>query len=695
MLRTSVIEPQSESLKNERLLHSVTGNGGVAGGEATLTTSAYEQSNLTSNQLQVWMGQDLLPEIPIYNLAVALNIRGKVDPVHFGRAFQTLVNSSDALRTVLKECDGIPTQKVVPIVPCELNVVDLSSLPDPHTTAKSWMHKRCQIPFQWHKRLFDSALIQLSESEFIWYLNVHHMICDGWSFELIYHRMAEFYSRSLQGQLPEYVSLFSYADYVAHERSHRESARHRRAEAYWKQFFVAGGEQIHFYGKTPAKATTRVRRVSWELGAERTSRLRSMAAASKSGSEEAFLLETFAAILVGYLYCLNRQSTYTIGIPFHNRRSKEFKQTIGFFSEVLPVRLEVSDEETFVSFIGKVKTEVFKAARHGQCAVANPYFRRLYDVVLNYHTRSFSNFAGMAALPQWVHNGHGDDALTIQISDFGSVTSLSVDFDLHQDVFAEQDCQRLISHFSRVVDAYLTDPARPLALLSLTSSEEVKQILETSRPKAEALDERCIHYLIEEQAKTRPDAVAVVFNDERLSYERVESSRQSSGTPFTKTRGRTEDAGWAVCRALAGNDCRPVGHSQSRGGLCPDSSRLFERMGEIHFDECGSFDSAHAWAAVEPHTAGRPRGDCTGLLGPAISGESVENIDSGVSGDDLAYVIYTSGSTGAPKGVEITHKNLMNFAAQAARVFELFPRTGSFSSLPPPSTLRWKRFFLV
>jgi amino acid adenylation domain-containing protein len=671
MLRTSVIEPQSESLKNERLLHSVTGNGGVAGGEATLTTSAYEQSNLTSNQLQVWMGQDLLPEIPIYNLAVALNIRGKVDPVHFGRAFQTLVNSSDALRTVLKECDGIPTQKVVPIVPCELNVVDLSSLPDPHTTAKSWMHKRCQIPFQWHERLFDSALIQLSESEFIWYLNVHHMICDGWSFELIYHRMAEFYSRSLQGQLPEYVSLFSYADYVAHERSHRESARHRRAEAYWKQFFVAGGEQIHFYGKTPAKATTRVRRVSWELGAERTSRLRSMAAASRSGSEEAFLLETFTAILVGYLYCLNRQSTYTIGIPFHNRRSKEFKQTIGFFSEVLPVRLEVSDEETFVSFIGKVKTEVFKAARHGQCAVANPYFRRLYDVVLNYHTRSFSNFAGMAALPQWVHNGHGDDALTIQISDFGSVTSLSVDFDLHRDVFAEQDCQRLISHFSRVVDAYLTDPARPLALLSLTSSEEVKQILETSRPKAEALDERSIHYLIEEQAKTRPDAVAVVFNDERLSYGEL-NRRANQVAHHLRKRGVGPKTlvGLYVERSLemivgqlgilkAGAAYVPI-H--------PDYSREWVKF--ILTNAGASIVLTHGQLLSRIPLDG-PEAIALDPPEPAISGESVENIDSGVSGDDLAYVIYTSGSTGAPKGVEITHKNLMNFAAQAARVFGL------------------------
>lgn len=194
-------------------------------------------------------------------------------------------------------------------------------------------------------------------------------------------------------------------------------------------------------------------------------------------------MESFATILVAYLHCLNRKTKYTIGIPFHNRRSKNFKATIGFFSEVLPVRLEVSDEDTFTSFISKVKREVFKAARHGQCSIANPYFRRAYDFVLNYHTRSFSDFAGMPALPQWVPNGHGDDSLAIQISDFASSSSLLlIDFDLHEEVFGELDRERVVCHFLRVLDTFLADPDHPLRLLSLISPEETKQLLEWNRP---------------------------------------------------------------------------------------------------------------------------------------------------------------------------------------------------------------------
>jgi amino acid adenylation domain-containing protein len=646
-------------------------------------TSAYEQSNLTRGQLQIWMGQNLLPEVPIYNLAVGLNIRGVIDPVHFGKAFQTLVNSSEALRTILEEVDGIPMQRVVPNLPCELTVIDFSSLADPQETAKSWMQTRCQISLQWQKCLFDSALIKLTGSEFIWYLNVHHLICDGWSFELIYRLMAEFYQRSLQGQLPRYVNLFPYADYIAHERTHRESTRHRRSEAYWEQVLSESGEQIDFYGKTSAKTTTRLQRVSWDLGVERTRKLRSMAAGAKPETEEASLLESFAAVLVAYLYCLNRKAKYTIGIPFHNRRSKNFKETIGFFSEVLPVRLEVSEEDTFTSFISKVKREVFRAARHGQCSIANPYFRRAYDVVLNYHTRSFSDFAGMPALPQWVPNGHGDDSLAIQISDFASSSSLSVDFDLHQEVFGELDCERVVSHFLRVLDTFLADPERPLRLLSLTSPDEIKQLLEWNRPTNELLDERCIHHLIEEQAEVRPDAPAVVFENKQLSYQEL-NRRANQVAHYLRNRGVGSETlvGLYVERSLE-MIVGLLGILKAGAAYVPIHAQY-----SAEWVKCVLTDTGTPIVLTQDHMLGRlpsdgPEAMTLDSSAQALSRESTENPDSGVTGGHLAYVIYTSGSTGRPKGVEITHRNLMNFAARTADFCRLGPsdRVLQFASI--------------
>ena len=214
----------------------------------------YQQSNLTMNQVRVWMAQALVPEVPIYHLAVALNICGEIDPKHFQKAFQVLINSSDALRTVVEEIDGIPTRRVLPELKYVLDFVDLSHLPKEQQRAKSLMEERCQIPLNWQERLFDSALIKLSSTEFLWYLNVHHLICDGWSFELIYRHMADLYQRSMQGRLPETVPLLPFGDYIAHEHAQRESSRYRKAEAYWKQKLTEDASQISFYGKVDRKS---------------------------------------------------------------------------------------------------------------------------------------------------------------------------------------------------------------------------------------------------------------------------------------------------------------------------------------------------------------------------------------------------------------------------------------------------------
>ena len=631
----------------------------------------YEHSNLTRSQLQIWMGQNLLPEIPIYNLAVGLSLNGEIEYRHFINSFQSLVNSSDALRTVLEEIDGIPLQRVVPSLQYTMSVLDFSREVCPRSTAKRWMETRSQSPFNWQKCLFDSALIKVSDKEFVWYLNIHHLICDGWSFELIYRQMAELYRRALQGCLPESVGLLPFADYLAYEKTYRESPRHRRSDLYWKSLLAESGEKIGFYGKAPDKTTTRVRRVSWDLGAERTRKLRALAATVAPGTDQASLLHCFGAILIAYLNFLNGKQSYTIGIPFHNRRSKQFKDTIGFFSELLPVRIDLSEDESLSSLTDKFRSEVFKAARHGQYAIANPYFKRVYDVVLNHHVRSFSDFAGIPAFPQWIHNGHGDESLAIQVSDFGSSSSLSIDFDLHQAVFSERESERVIDHFSRLVDVFLADPAQQLCDLSLISSEEREQVVQCSEAETEPLPGCCVHQLFEEQAKARPDVCALVCEDIQVSYE--ELNRRAN----------------------------QVAHYLLKRGVGPETmvGLYVERSPEMIVGLLGILKAGAAYVPIHPEY---PEEWVTFVLKDAgirilltqrnlldslpqdgfevlvldgsdevLSSESGEDVESRVTGDHLAYVIYTSGSTGRPKGVEITHRSLLNFTLQAAGIFGL------------------------
>ena len=633
----------------------------------------YQQSNLTLNQVRVWIAQALVPEVPIYHLPAILNICGDIDPKHFQKAFQVLINSSDALRTVVEEIDGIPTRRVLPELKYVLDFVDLSHLPKERQRAKSLMEERCQIPLNWQERLFDSALIKLASTEFLWYLNVHHLICDGWSFELIYRHMADLYQRSLRGYLPKAITLLPFADYIAHEHAHRKSSRYQKAEAYWKRELTEDPSQISFYGKVPLTVTTGVRRISYDLGPDLTKRLRSVATSTPSWTEQTSMLGIFVAVLVAYLHCMDGKQNYTIGIPFHNRRSKAFKETLGLFSEILPVRIGTADDDTFASLTRKVREEVFKAARHGQHSIANPHFKKIYEVVVNYHTHSFREFAGMPASPGWIHSGHGDDSFALHVHDFRASGNIVLDFELHQATFNEQQSEQVVRHFVRVLEAFAADPHQPLRGLTLLSPEEARQIvLEWNRGVVEPTDQRCVHEIFEEQVAIRPNDVAVVFEDKQVTYQEL-NRRANKLAHFLRGRG--------------------VG-LETLVGL------YVERSPEMLVGLLGILKAGATYVPLDPKYPGSwlksvlddtrapvlltqqkllaslshgPEIICLDSVPEAYTHESEENLRSEVTGDHLACVIYTSGSTGMPKGVEITHAALANYVGQAAGIFGLSP----------------------
>jgi hypothetical protein len=246
------------------------------------------------------------------------------------------------------------------------------------------------------ERLFDTALIRLEVKKFVWYLNVHHIIIDGMSRAILFQRVAELYGQSLAGSLPEKISLPAFADFLTYEREYRQSQRYRVTASYWKQRLAEKTEALCFYGRRGAVRTRPLVRMSTQLGVARTGRIKRLAARPDIGgrSENAGLFNLMAAAVLAYVHRITGSRRPFLGTAIHNRPSNAFRDTIGFFMEVLPLRLDVDERDTFLSLVKKVRAEALETFPHSY-AIANAPQNKANDVLLNFQTISYGSFNDM------------------------------------------------------------------------------------------------------------------------------------------------------------------------------------------------------------------------------------------------------------------------------------------------------------
>jgi hypothetical protein len=405
-----------------------------------------ERSNLTRSQLLFWAGQKLRPAEPLYNMVVCYSVPVRVDTQRLQAAWQTLVDSSDALRTIIEERDGVPMQTVLPRIVHTLEFVDLSG-----RDASGWIHERSRMVFDLEKRLFDGALIKVADQDFIIYISHHQIIGDAWSSYLIYRRLSELYD----GQAVESPPFRQYIDF---ERETRGSTRYQKAQGYWKQQLDEPADEMKLYGEA-AGATTRGRRLTRHLSRELVEKLRSLALRKDVfiGTPDLSLFVLFISIFFAYLNLVSGARRLSLGIMHHNRITKAFADTIGMFMEVLPLRITIAGDETFATLIKKTTKGVLDGLKHGQFTTGNPIQNANYHVSLNYINASLPEFDGTPVSAEWVHTGYQNEILDLHVRQWNSAGDLVLEFDLDSDLFSEEEQREAMRHFELIMDAAVND----------------------------------------------------------------------------------------------------------------------------------------------------------------------------------------------------------------------------------------------
>ncbi|HEX8091098.1 MAG TPA: amino acid adenylation domain-containing protein, partial [Blastocatellia bacterium] len=659
-----LIEPLAEKPSGEE--EPLASNSG-AGLQETINL-IYEQSNMTESQLLFWFSKKIQPDVRLYfeRVAGCFDIKGQIDVGLFQMAFEKLVDDSDSLRSVICEVDGLPQRKVKDSMSSTLAYKDFSGCPEPYQQARRWIDERSGSDLDFSERLFDCALLKIAPARFLCYMDIHHVIADVWSAALIVRAISHYYGL-LNGSAVENVRQAPrYQDYVDYDRWHRRSEKYRKAEAYWSGKLSEQISLCNFYRPMSFGKSTKTERVSYDIGRERTQTLKEITNRERMLSPAIVL----ATALLCYLHRVQGERTLRIGSPFANR-TEAFKNTIGLFISVCPLQVEIDENDTLLGVAIKFQAETIRSARHQHYPIRNPIDDKVYNVYFNYQNASFAEFCGFPSEFDMIHSGHSNDTLTLQTQDFNERDSLILEFDFKIDSFDQQQRQKSVDYYLRMLDAFLHDRNRPVHSVDILSSEERSQILvgfnQTSKTYPPGLT---LHRLIERRADQAPQAVAVVYEDQELSYCEL-NRRANQLARRLREFAVGPDVAVAICldRSIemvigllailkAGGAYVPIdpSHPARRVRLILEQLRPAAIISERGFadkvgDECKTVYLDTDW--------------------PSIAAQVGDNLREEVCEGNLAYIIYTSGSTGAPKGVMIPHEGICNRLMWMQDAYEL------------------------
>jgi thioesterase domain-containing protein len=454
------------------------------------------EGNLTRRQLLIWLEQTLDPDVETNANAALFRIAGPIDADRLRRAFGSVVERSDALRTRFEEMDGCPFQSVAERIDFDLDVVDLSVRKNPEHALLEWFDDRRQRSFALEQRAFDSALVRLGDASFVWYLRQHNLIADAWSFSLVYRRTLEAYTDLALAPLPRFSS------YVERERAHSPSPACAASQSYWGRKLLAPLDPLRLYGRTARPKAPFLQRRTVVLSDAQADvfRRRATEHAHRSFTPPVSMLAAWMALLFAYLHRIGEARRIAIGAPLLNRPSKASRETIGRFADMGSFRLEIAEGETFGSLLEKTNQEAYETFLHAHNCAGRPAFDRTLGVSLNVHNATFPSFAGLPTRTElWpgvvglaasrrhrVANGRAGaaDVLVVSAHDFDGTGTPSLSFDFNGDVFDASMRDDAIADFMDLFDAFLEDPRRPVGQVELASvSMRRSRTIDLARPK--------------------------------------------------------------------------------------------------------------------------------------------------------------------------------------------------------------------
>jgi amino acid adenylation domain-containing protein/non-ribosomal peptide synthase protein (TIGR01720 family) len=628
---------------------------------------------LSFAQERLWFLDQLEPGSASYNIPAAIRLVGALDALALERALATIYRRHEVLRTSFTAVDGHPTQVIHADATLRFLIQDLGEMlaDDREAAMRAEVAAEAALPFDLARGpLFRARLIRLGVDEHVLLYTMHHIVSDAWTRGILNRELAALYEAFQSGRPSPLPDLpIQYADYAEWQRSWLDGEALGRQLAYWKKHLEGAPSSIDLPTDRPRPPvqTFRGERRFFELSPELTRGLKDL-----SRREGATLFMTLLAAFDVLLHRYSGQSDLVVGTPILNRTRQETEGLIGFFLNTLAIRAEITPELTFQELLGRVREACLGAYGHQDMPFErlvtelsperdlsrSPLFQVMFT--LQNAPGEAPRLGGLRLSP--VSSGIATSKFDLTLGLGEGRGGLLGSFEYNSDLFDQSTIDRMIEHLRTLLEGVVENAERPVVAIPILGAMEREHVLRgLNATHVEHPKGRLIHQIFEAQADATPDAIALVFEDQSLTYREVDGRANQLAHALRK-RGVGPDVLVGVCldRSLelvialyavlkAGGAYVPLDpeYPKDRLAFMVEDARVPVLLTQAHVE-----------AALPPHGAQVIRLD-TGW--DEIAKEPDSRLDRGDLGlANLAYVIYTSGSTGRPKGAMNEHRGVLN-----------------------------------
>ncbi|MDA0900306.1 MAG: amino acid adenylation domain-containing protein, partial [Proteobacteria bacterium] len=628
-----------------------------------------------------------------YNMGVAVRFRGPYKPVIFRKALKLILNRHEALRMSINTEGNQWEVTVSPQVEIDLPLFSLEEEPSPvirEQRLNALIEKYKDQPINLSQSpLMRVFLVQLDKEEYVFIAVFHHIIMDGWSLS-VFTKDLSHYCQMLLHESKNHQALppaYQYSTYLLQQSQLREEEKAATLN-FWQKQFLTPPDVLQFPIDTPRSSKTNIQEIQLTTSVELTANLQKLA-----NQQHVTLFNCLFSAYQVLLSLYSGASEIVVGVPYLGRDNYDMRDGLGLFIHTVPLRATFKDNPTFIDVIKSNHALIEAARKHQSFSLPAllrelkierlPHTPPLFQVLFNLIRFTDENLELNDSQSEviWTESGRPAYDLNLEIVVEKEQLKLTLKYDAS--LFSKVTATHITQHFLRLLQEICKQPNTVVSNFSLlTESEKYQLLTEWNQTKKNYSENKTLHQLFTEQVDRTPEHIAVYFGDQKLTYKEL-NIRVNQVAHFLQNLGVLPDEVVAISMERSLDLVIGLLAILKAGGayLPLDTDYPSERLQFMLQDSKVKILMTHSNLQ---HLFSDYSGNIVKIneIDAVLNEQPHFNPTSSTTPDNLIYLIYTSGSTGVPKGVENTHRSLVNRIEWMQHEYQLTPNDKVLQKTP-------------